>query len=155
PIDTYPFVNARGFCYPSPQSRSPAPMRLSPGLTISASSLHEDAICRPSDHSPTSATSGGFMTATVVGRLLVALAILNVSVASAQEATLGGAVTDSTGGVLPGVTLTAVHEATGNTFEGVTDERGNYRIAARTGVYKLTAVLTGFSTVTRSGLELL
>ena len=53
----------------------------------------------------------------VVGAVL----ILPVS-GFAQEATLSGTVTDTTGGVLPGVTLTAVHEASGNTFEGVTDE---------------------------------
>ena len=37
---------------------------------------------------------------------------------AAQDATLTGVVTDSTGGVLPGVTVVAVHEASGNTFEG-------------------------------------
>ena len=37
-------------------------------------------------------------------------------VVHAQDATVNGTVTDTTGGVLPGVTVTAVHEATGNTF---------------------------------------
>jgi len=37
---------------------------------------------------------------------------------------LTGTVTDSTGAVLPGVTVTAVLQATGNTFETVTDEAG-------------------------------
>jgi hypothetical protein len=37
----------------------------------------------------------------------------------AQEAAVSGTITDSTGGVLPGVTVTAVHEASGNTFVGV------------------------------------
>ena len=39
----------------------------------------------------------------------------------AQEATITGTVTDSTGLVLPGVTVIAVHEDTGNVFESVTD----------------------------------
>src|SRR5213593_3810575 len=96
------------------------------------------------------------MTATIVRRLLVVCAILALPVAaSGQEATLSGTVIDSTGGVLPGATLTAVHETSGNTFEGVTDERGIFRISARAGTYRVTAVLSGFSTVTRSGLELL
>jgi len=73
----------------------------------------------------------------------------------AQEAVITGTVTDSTGGVLPGVTVTAVHEATGNTFVAVTDERGIYRIPARVGGYRLTAELSGFTTVMRSGLTLL
>jgi len=73
----------------------------------------------------------------------------------AQEAVITGTVTDSTGGVLPGVTVTALHEATGNTFVAVTDERGIYRIPARVGGYRLTAELSGFTTVTRSGVTLL
>ena len=51
----------------------------------------------------------------------------------AQEATLAGAVMDSSGGVLPGVTVTAIHEASGNTFLAVTDERGAFRLPVRTG----------------------
>ncbi len=35
---------------------------------------------------------------------------------------------DNTGGVLPGVTVTATHEAAGTTFVSVTDERGLYRM---------------------------
>src|SRR5262245_57892886 len=72
-----------------------------------------------------------------------------------QQATLLGTVTDATGAVLPGVTVTAVHEASGNTFVAVTDERGGYRLPVRTGGYRMTAELAGFSTVTRTGLELL
>ena len=58
-----------------------------------------------------------------VGRLIVAGVILLTPpvTAFAQEATLSGTVTDSTGAVLPGVTLVAVHEATGNNFEAITD----------------------------------
>src|SRR5687768_16939753 len=75
--------------------------------------------------------------------------------ATAQEAVITGAITDATGAVLPGVTVTAIHEATGNKFMAVADERGVYRIAARTGVYRLTAELQGFRAVTRDGLQLL
>ena len=73
----------------------------------------------------------------------------------AQEAVLLGTVSDATGAVLPGATVTAVNEATGNTFVAVTDEGGRYRIPVRTGTYKLTTELAGFTTVTRSGIELL
>jgi hypothetical protein len=51
--------------------------------------------------------------------------------AHAQDATLTGTVRDNTGGVLPGATVTATHEAAGTTFLGVTDERGLYRIPMR------------------------
>src|SRR5688572_13227429 len=73
----------------------------------------------------------------------------------AQEATLNGAVRDNTGGVLPGVTVTATHEAAGTTFVGVTDAAGLYRIVLRAGVYRITAELAGFATVARPGIELL
>ena len=91
-----------------------------------------------------------------LARFLIVLGVFMLPVASyAQEATLSGTITDSTGGVLPGVTVTAVHEATGNRFTAITDERGIYRIPARVGAYQITAELSGFTTVTRSGLQLL
>ena len=87
--------------------------------------------------------------------LVVALVLAFPLTSTAQDATVSGVVTDSTGGVLPGVTIVAVHEASGNTFETVTDERGAYRLTVRTGVFHMTAQLPGFATLTRSGLELL
>ena len=56
--------------------------------------------------------------------LAIAAVLLLPVTAFAQEATLSGTVSDSTGGALPGVTVRAVHEASGNSFEAVTDERG-------------------------------
>ena len=77
--------------------------------------------------------------------------ILSLPVAAlAQEASLSGTVKDSTGGALPGVTVRAVHEASGNNFEAVTDERGEFRLALRVGVYKITGELQGFGSIDRS-----
>ena len=90
-----------------------------------------------------------------VRRFLLIFSFLLVPVVGlAQEAALTGTVTDATGGVLPGVTVTAVHEATGNTFVGVTDGGGIFRIPARIGNYRITAELSGFNTVSRSGVTL-
>ncbi len=89
--------------------------------------------------------------AVVVAMVALALPVL----AHAQEATLTGTVTDSTGAVLPGVTVVATNQATGNRFEGVTDERGIYRIGVRVGNYQITSELQGFTTVSRTGVELL
>ncbi len=84
-------------------------------------------------------------------RFLVLAILLFIPVLiHAQEATVIGTVTDSTGGVLPGATVRAVHDATGNTFETGTDERGNFRIPARTGPYRITAELQGFSPATKA-----
>jgi hypothetical protein len=84
-----------------------------------------------------------------------ALVLTFAATAYAQEAVLTGTVTDSTGGVLPGVIVVAVHQATGNTFEAVTDGIGVYRVPVRIGNYELRAQLPGFTTVTRTGVNLL
>jgi len=96
------------------------------------------------------------MTPRLLRRLLLGVAIIAApAVANAQEAVFTGTVVDSSGGVLPGVTVTAVLEATGNTFLAVTDERGAYRLPARVGAYRITAELSGFATVVRTGVQLL
>ena len=87
--------------------------------------------------------------------LLTATILLMPIAAYAQEAVMTGTVSDSTGGVLPGVTVTALLEATGNTFVAVTDERGAYRLPVRVGVYRITTELQGFTTVVRQGIQLL
>src|SRR5258706_3147061 len=89
-------------------------------------------------------------------RVFTSLVMLAVPLAAAaQEATLSGTVKDTQGGVLPGVTITATNEASGNTFLAVSDGAGAFRIPLRIGTYRLTAELAGFGTVTRSGLQLL
>ena len=89
------------------------------------------------------------------GRFLILAAFLTLPARIfAQDATMSGTVTDATGGVLPGVTITALHEATGNTFVAVTDNRGAFRLPVRTGVMRVTAELPGFGAVTRN-IELL
>ena len=91
-----------------------------------------------------------------VGVLLVAGALVALpGLARAQEAVLSGTVSDSTGGVLPGVVVRAIHEASGNRFEAVTEGSGAYRMPVRIGVYRVSAELDGFAPVTRTGLELL
>jgi carboxypeptidase family protein/TonB-dependent receptor-like protein len=75
--------------------------------------------------------------------------------AYAQDTTLMGTVRDNTGGVLPGVTVTATNAAQGTTFVGVTDERGLYRIVVRAGTYEITSELSGFATAVRPGVEIL
>src|SRR5262245_42382237 len=72
-----------------------------------------------------------------------------------HTATLSGTIVDSTNSVLPGVTVTAVHVATGNRFVAVTDGRGVFRMPVRIGEYQIAAELQGFTTVTRAGVTLL
>ena len=94
---------------------------------------------------------GDYMVLTAVKRLLLFALVLGLPcLAAAQEATLAGTITDSTGAVLPGVTVRAVNDATGNSFEAVTDDQGRYRIPVRTGTYKVTIELAGFGTANRT-----
>jgi hypothetical protein len=86
-------------------------------------------------------------------RYVLALAVLALPAgAFAQEATVTGTITDTTGGVLPGVTVTAVHGTTGFTLEAVTDERGAFRMPARIGTYRVTAIVPGFTNATRAAV---
>ena len=91
----------------------------------------------------------------VFGIVLSAIILAVPPRAYAQEAVLTGSVADSSGGVLPGVTVTAVHEATGNTFTAVTDGTGGFRMPVRVGLYRVSAELQGFATVVRTGVQLL
>ena len=85
------------------------------------------------------------MTARAQHRLPLAAALILVPISVfAQEAVIIGS-----------VTVTAVHQATGNRFTTITDERGTYRVPARVGGYEVVAELQGFTTVTRSGLQVL
>ena len=78
------------------------------------------------------------------------------SLGNAQEISVSGTVSDATGGVLPGVVLTAVHVDSGNSFVAVTESTGQYRFGSiRPGIYNITAELTGFATTTQEQLELL
>jgi len=95
------------------------------------------------------------MISRVLKTLLFGALLASPLTAFAQEATLSGTVMDSTSSVLPGVTITAVHQATGNRFVAVTDGRGSFRLPVRIGEYVVTAELQGFTTVTRGGVQLL
>ena len=77
------------------------------------------------------------------------------AVAQTTTGTILGEVKDSTGGTLPGVTVTAVNQANGLTREAVTDGLGSYRFAAMPpGVYTVKAALAGFKEATRADLRL-
>ena len=87
---------------------------------------------------------------------LFALA-LTASAAWAQLSTaqLSGRVTDESGAVLPGVTVTATQTDTGLARSVVTDENGAYVLPnLPTGPYRLEATLQGFRTYSQTGIVL-
>src|SRR3978361_2379484 len=83
------------------------------------------------------------------------LALLPVA-ASAQTSAISGVVKDTSGAVLPGVTVEAASPALiEKVRSAVTDGSGQYRIEnLRPGVYEVTFKLTGFRGVKREGIEL-
>src|SRR5437762_1699345 len=72
------------------------------------------------------------------------------------QASITGVVRDSSGAVLPGVTVEAASPVLiEKTKTGVSDGSGQYRIVdLRPGTYTVTFTLTGFTTVKREGIEL-
>ena len=97
------------------------------------------------------------MTASRVIRVGVSALVCALLLAPAAWAqAIGGSVSDNTGGVLPGVTVTASSpELTGADRVVVTDSAGLYSIIdLRPGTYTVTFELPGFGGVIREGVEL-
>ncbi len=87
--------------------------------------------------------------------VLVLTAIVAPARAQVSGAELRGQVTDTSGGVLPGVVVRAVLVDTGTSRETVSNERGNYILQAlAVGRYTISAELTGFTKVQRENVML-
>ena len=88
--------------------------------------------------------------------LILVGVLLLTNPASAQDAGIGGIVTDDTGGVLPGVTVTAASPAlTEQQRIAITDGEGRYAFTQlRVGTYSVTFSLPGFNQVLREGILL-
>jgi hypothetical protein len=89
-----------------------------------------------------------------VGALV--LVLLAAAFAAAQDAEINGRVTDESGAVLPGVTVTATSPSLQvPSMVAVSDERGEYRITPLPiGTYTVEYGLSGFQTVRREGIRL-
>src|SRR5215470_2359860 len=84
------------------------------------------------------------------------LSILLLSSTALAQASLAGVVRDSSGAVIPGVTVEASSPALiEKRRSGITDGSGEYRLEQlRSGMYSVTFSLAGFTTVKREGIEL-
>ena len=92
--------------------------------------------------------------------LLAAIAALCLFVgtpalAQTSNSTLGGSVADSTGALVPGVTITATNTETGIINTTLTNETGVYHFPSlQAGTYSLAASLPGFQTQVAKALKL-
>ena len=87
---------------------------------------------------------------------LIAGVWLALAAPAAAQSAIAGVVKDTSGAVLPGVSVEVASPALiERTRSAVTDEAGQYKIIdLRPGVYTLRFQLQGFGTVTREGVEL-
>lgn len=94
---------------------------------------------------------------TLVVSLVAAILLVASAPARAQGPTSGsinGVVTDNTGGVLPGVNVTASSPALLGTQTATTNPQGAYRFpSVPPGVYKLSYELNGFTSIVRDGIQ--
>src|SRR6185503_19367591 len=98
---------------------------------------------------------GGAMRSVRATTLLIGIRLL-APVAALAQSSVTGVVRDSSGGVLPGVTVEAASPALIEQARTVvTDAQGLYRIVdLRPGPYTVTFTLQGFTGVKRTGIEL-
>jgi len=91
---------------------------------------------------------------------LLGVAVLILLVFSAQafsqtNASITGAVTDESGGALPGASITVTHIATGVVQKILTNSAGLYSVPGLPGgMYKVTAEMTGFQAQTKTDVSL-
>src|ERR1041385_5263792 len=89
----------------------------------------------------------------LVGLIFLVLAATNAWAQATAQISGNGA--DSSGAVLPGVTVVAIQTDTGFRREGVTDETGSFALLnLPIGPYRLEASLAGFRSYAQSGITL-
>jgi Carboxypeptidase regulatory-like domain len=87
--------------------------------------------------------------------LVVALLLPAGAAAQSADATLTGTIKDSSGAIVPGVTITARNTGTNETRTAVTSAEGHYRITSLPrGSYEVKAELQSFKTITQSDVLL-
>jgi hypothetical protein len=92
-----------------------------------------------------------------IAGVILTMVLSAATAARAQNITgqISGRVTDASGGVLPGVTVTATNDATGLTVTRVTDAEGVYTFTnLPVGTYSVGAELQGFRKAQRTGFSL-
>jgi len=91
----------------------------------------------------------------IVLALAASILVSGIALAQTSNATLGGTVTDASGALIPGVSITATNTQTGIVTTVISNESGTYQFASlQTGTYKVSAELAGFQTQTYNQVAL-
>src|SRR5438309_9625295 len=98
----------------------------------------------------------------MLGRLGIAIVAwtalgtcLSVAQISTATATILGVVKDTSGALIPGVSITIKHTDTGQTRNAISSESGDYNVPLLpVGAYELTTVMPGFKQDVRRGINL-
>src|SRR5207249_6005645 len=104
-------------------------------------------------------TSTRLRTLAGVGTAIVVLIALPTSLVFAQTsaatATILGVVKDTTGALIPGVSITVKHTETGLTRTAISSETGDYNVPLLpVGAYEVTSAMPGFKQDVRRGIDL-
>jgi len=105
-------------------------------------------------------TTGTGISLHVFGRFVTAIFVLIalgtcLSVAQTSTATILGTVKDTSGALVPGVSITVKHTESGLTRSVVSGERGGYNVPLLpVGAYEITTTMPGFKQQVRSGINL-
>src|SRR5205809_1847359 len=97
----------------------------------------------------------------VVGKFATALVVLIalgtcLSIAQTSTATILGTVKDTSGALIPGVSITVEHTETGQTRAAISSETGDYNVPLLpVGAYEITTAMPGFKQQIRSGINLI
>ena len=100
-------------------------------------------------------TKQGVIMAKTLSILLVLTFHVSLAWSQVTTGTIFGTVSDETGGVLPGVEITLINTDTGVSRTVITGDEGQYNASNLTlGNWEVQAVLAGFQTAVRSGIQL-
>src|SRR5262245_60554800 len=89
------------------------------------------------------------------GILIVIVLMSGMVFGQGFSAAISGIVRDTTGAVIPGVSVTVKHTESGLTRTAITNETGGYNLQALpVGPYEVSTDLTGFKSQVRRGINL-
>src|SRR5438876_839104 len=96
-----------------------------------------------------------FVTFVIAIVVLIALGTTSLAFAQTATATIVGVVKDTSGALIPGVSITIKHTETGQTRTAISSDSGSYNVPLLpVGAYEVSTMMPGFKQQVRSGINL-